>query len=83
MPRKRGLDSLSIIGVRLGKKEGGVVFLRGFDTSMHTMLYVYVCFLNIFYLFFNNKNIFFSFSFLFSDEISNICNRILTNRKPE
>ena len=54
-----------------------------FDVPMHTMLYVYVYFLNIFFLVFINKNVFFSFSFLFCDEIINIRNRILTNQKPE
>ena len=39
-------------------------------------------FLTIF-AFFINKNEFFSFSFLFCDEISNNRNRILTNQKPE
>ena len=53
------------------------------DILMHTMLYVYVYFLNNFFLFFINKNVFFSFSFLFCDEISNNRNRMLTNQKPE
>ena len=58
---------------------GGV----GVDTPMHTMPYVYVYFLNIFLLLFINKYVFFSFSFLFCDEIPNIHSRILTNQKPE
>ena len=36
-----------------------------------------------FFLFSINKNVCFSFWFLFCDEISNICNRMLTNQKPE
>ena len=69
--------------------KGGVVRKRGWcfwgviDAPMHTMLYVYVYIVNIFFLFFINKNVFFSFLFLFCNEISNICNRILTNQKPE
>ena len=58
-------------------------FCGGFDTPMHTMPYVYVYFLNIFLLFFINKYVFFSFSFLFCDEIPDIHSRILTNEKPE
>ena len=56
---------------------------READIPMHTMLYVCVYFLNRFFLLFINKNVFFSFSFLFCDEISNNRNRILTNQKPE
>ena len=66
-------------------RESGEVIMRGgeVDILMHTMLYVYVYFLNNFFLFFINKNVFFSFSFLFCDEISNNRNRMLTNQKPE
>ena len=53
------------------------------EIPMDTMLYVYVYFLNNFFLFFINKNVFFYFSFLFCDEISNNRKRILTNQKPE
>ena len=60
------------------KKEWG-----GDYEGKHTVLYVYVYFLNNFFLFFINKNMFFSFSFLFCDEISNNRKRILTNQKPE
>ena len=71
-------------GGRLLKKEcRGEIMRREFDIQLHTVLYVYVYFLNNFFLFFINKNVFFSFSFLFCDEISNNRNRILTNQKPE
>ena len=53
------------------------------DMPMYTMFYVYVYFLKNFFLFFVNKNVFFSFSFLFCYEISNNRNRILTNQKQE
>ena len=64
----------------LARKREGDVF-EGW--GLYTMLYVYVYFLNIFYLLFINKSVFFSLSFPFCDEISNIHNRILTNQKPE
>ena len=69
----------------LGKKELGGDFEGGgeVDTPMHTMVYIYVYFLNIFFLFFINKKVFLSFSFPFCDQISNNCNRILTNKKVE
>ena len=58
--------------------------MRGeIDIPMHTMLYVYGYFLNNFLLFYINKNVFFSFSYFFCDEISNNRKRILTNQKPE
>ena len=61
-----------------------VMIMKGeVDIPMHTMLYVYVYFLNNFLLFFINKNVFFSFSFIFCDEISNNRNGILTKQKPE
>ena len=60
----------------IGKKDGG-------DTPTQTMLFVYVYFLNIFFLFFIDRNVFFSFSFIFCYDISNICNRVLTSQKPE
>ena len=50
---------------------------------MHTMFYVDVYFINISFLVFINRNLLFSFPFLFCDEISNIRNRILTIQKPE
>ena len=55
------------------------------DIPMHTMLYAlyFLNILNNFFLFFINKNVFFSFPFLFCDGISNNRNRILTNQKPE
>ena len=65
-------------------RKSGVVIMRGeVDMSMHTMLYGYVYFLKKIFLFFVNKNVFFSFSFLFCDEISNNRNTILTNQKQE
>ena len=71
-------------GEGLLKKEcRGEIMRREVDIQLHTVLYVYVYFLNNFFLFFINKNVFFSFSFLFCDEISNNRNRILTNQKPE
>ena len=70
-------------GGRLLTKEWGGDHEGEVDIPMHTMLYVYVYFLNNFFLFFINKNLFFSFSFLLCDEISNNRKRILTNQKPE
>ena len=66
----------------LGKKEG-VVFEGVGDAPIYTMLYIYIYFVNIFFLLFINKNVFFTFSLLYCDEISNIWNRILTSQKPE
>ena len=66
----------------IGNKERGEDFEGGGRYAMHTILYVNVYFLNIFFLFFINRNLLFSFPFLFCDEISNIRNRILTIQKP-
>ena len=78
-----GLGQFVHLRVGLGKKErGGGVFEAG-DTPMHTMFSIYAYFLTIFFLFFIKKGVLFSFSFLFSTDISNICNRILINQKPE
>ena len=66
-------------GGGFSRKSGVVIMSREVDIPMHTMLYVYVYFLNNFFLFFINKNVFFSFSFLFYYEISNNRKRILTN----
>ena len=82
LPRKGGLSSFSIQVGGLARKSG-MVLLRGWVSPMHTMLYVYIYFVNIFFLFFINKNVFSLFSFHLYDEISNICNRILANQKPE
>ena len=68
-------------GRRMLARKSGVVVLKG--RFMHTMLYDNVYFLNIFYLFFRNRNLFKSFPFLFCDEIFNIRNIILTIQKPE
>ena len=65
------------------KKEWGGDYEGEIDIPMHTMLYVYRYFLNNFLLFYINKNVFFSFSYFFCDEISNNRKRILTNQKPE
>ena len=68
----------------LARKSWVVILREGeVDNPMHTMLYIYVYFLNIFFLFFINKEVFLSFSFPFCDQISNNCNRILTNKKLE
>ena len=72
-------------GGRVGfSRKSGVVIMRGeIDMSMHIMLYFYVYFPKNLFLFFVNKNVFFSFSFLFCDEISNNRNTILTNQKQQ
>ena len=75
---ERGLGLFVDLRVGLGKKERGGGVFEGGDTSMHAMLYICVYFLSIFSLFFISKDVFFFFSFLFSDEILNIC-----NQKPE
>ena len=58
----------------------GWCYWGGLIPQCTLMFYVYVYFLNIFFLFFINKNIFFTFSFLFCDKTSNTCHRILTNQ---
>ena len=79
---KQGAWTVSWFKGGLVRKRGGT-FEKGPDNPMFTILYVYESFLNNFFLFFINKNVFFSFSFLFCDKISNIHPRILTNQKPE
>ena len=65
------------------RKSRVMIMMGEVDIPMHTIRYVYIYFLNNFFLFFVYKNVFFSFSFLFCDEISNNRYRILTNQKPE
>ena len=79
---KRGAWTVCWFKGGLVRKRGGT-FEGGFDNPMYTILYVYEYFLNNFFLFFINKNVFFCFSILFCDKMSNIHGRILTNQKPE
>ena len=65
------------------RKTRVVIMREKADIPMHTMLYA-LYFLNDFFLFFIKKNMFyFCFLFLFCDEVSNNCNRILINQKSE
>ena len=65
------------------RKSWVVIMMGEIDIPMHTILYIYIYFLNNFFLLSIYKNAFFSFLFLFCDEISNNRYRILTSQKPE
>ena len=71
----------------LARKRVGGCFWGGIDTPMHTMhtqCFMFTYTLLTFFSCFPLTKMFFSlFHFFFCDEISNICNRILTNQKPE
>ena len=78
---KRGFGQFVELRGGIGNKEWRGDFEGGGWYAMHTMLFFNVYFLNIFFSFFINRNLLFSFPFLFSDEISNIRNRIWPLKK--
>ena len=62
---------------------GGGVFDWGLIPQCPLCFMFTYTFLTFFFLFFIGKNVYSLFSFLLRDEISNICDRILTNQKAE
>ena len=68
---------------RLRKEGRSGVFDRGLILQCPLSFMFTYNFLTYFFLFFIDKNVFSLFSFLLGDEISNICDRILTNQKAE
>ena len=75
------LQFVDLRGGGLPRKNVVMILREEVVTPTHTMFYVYISFLNNFFLFFINKNVFFSFSFVFCDEISNNYTRNLNQSK--
>ena len=75
------LQFVDLRGEGFARKSVVIILREEVVTPTHTMFYVYISFHHNFFLFFINKNVFFTFSFLFCDEISNNYNRNLNQSK--